>query len=567
MTSRYKSYAWKIAEQDRGRARELAASAGVPPLVAHLLLLRGVESPEAADRFLHPSMQQLSDPFLLTDMDLAVARIAQARDRNEAVLVFGDYDVDGISATAILVNALRRFGLTRIHHGMPLRLTEGYGLAPEHVDAACEKGAGLIITVDNGISSCEAALHAREIGVDLIVTDHHSIEGDLPDAAAVVNPKREDRAYAGYHLCGAGVAFKLSTALNGTPNDLDLASLGTVADIVPLAGENRLIVALGLRHIAKHRRLGIAKLAEVARADLAEITAEKIAFQLSPRLNAAGRLGDGMLALELLLSEDSAEAAHIAKRLDEANVERRAIENSIYDEAAAELDACFLPKQRSIVLARRGWHAGVIGIVASRVQTHYSRPALLIAIDEEGVGRGSARSGPGFDMMSALTPCQGFLERFGGHRSAAGFTIPEQSVDAFRDAFEQQAFGQLGEGEIVTELNVDAIASFSEIDSALLKAMELLEPIGHQNPAPVLCSMSVELVPKSTRVLKDRHLKLSLRQGGRVFPAIGFSMAERFYREDMPRQLDAAYTPQFNTWRGETTIQLNIKDLRPAESG
>lgn len=557
-------HTWRIADVDRVQTRALAEAVGIPSIVAHLLILRGQETPEEAQRFLLPAAKHLSDPFLLTGMREAVARIERARDANEHVLIFGDYDVDGIAATAILLSGLSRFGLCRVSHGMPLRLTEGYGLNEERVDAAQADGVSLIITVDNGISAHGAARRARELGIDLIVTDHHAIENVLPDALAVINPKREEGSYPGYHLCGAGVAFKLASALNGSMNDLDIAALGTVADIVPLLGENRVIVSLGLRHMTKYERIGLAKLACEAGMSLRDVSSEKICFQLGPRLNAAGRLDDGIMALNLLLSECPDEASTMARDLNTANEERRTIEKAIYEEALEELDACFMPEHRSIVLARRGWHAGVIGIVASRIQSDFNRPVIMIAVDEEGIGRGSARGGPGFDMMAGLTACQEYLERFGGHRSAAGLTITEDRTQRFRAAFEAEALRQLGSGELAPELSIDVLASFSEIDSALLKALERLEPIGHMNPAPVFCSMGVELVPQSTRVLKERHLRLSVRQGDTVFSAIGFNMAERYYREDMPRQIDIAYTPQFNTWRNETSIQLVLKDLRPA---
>jgi single-stranded-DNA-specific exonuclease len=544
----------------------LAEAVKVRSLIAQLLLRRGIETPEEASRFLAPSLRNLSDPFLLTDMRVAVERITRARDAGEAVLAFGDYDVDGISAMALLIGGLQRFGVTRVTHGMPMRLTEGYGLNPERVEAAQRDGVTLIITVDNGMGAHEAARRARELGVDLIITDHHSADGAFPEAVAIVNPKREPADHPAAPLCGAGVAFKLCMALNGTPNDLDIAALGTVADIVPLVGENRVLVALGLRHMAKYARTGIAELASKAQVNIAEMTAEKIGFKLGPRINAAGRLDDPMVALRLLLSESPHEASHIAGLLDEANAERQRIERAILDECVDELDACFLPRQRSVVLSRRGWHAGVIGIVASRLVTEYSRPTILIAVDEEGVGRGSARSGPGFDMMAALNACGEHLERYGGHRSAAGLTVREDRIQAFREAFEAQALAQLGAEEIVPELNIDAIAAFTEIDGALLKTLERLEPFGHGNPAPLFCSMGVEIVPQSIRFLKEHHLRVSLRQGDKVFSAIGFFMAERYHQESWPRVVDVAYAPKLNTYMNETTIQLELRDLRPANN-
>lgn len=556
---------WTIAEPDWPRARALAGAADVPPLAAHLLLRRGIETPDAARDFLYPALAQLSDPFLLSDMDVAVARLAQARDRGEMVLIFGDYDVDGVTGMAILVQAFRRFGLANFSYGMPLRLSEGYGLNPDHVNAAHADGVSLIVTVDNGMGAHAAADRARELGIDLIVTDHHAIEDTLPHALAVLNPKRESPDYPGSFLCGAGVAFKLSTALNGTPNDLDIAAVGTVADIVPLRAENRAIVALGIKHMTKYQRNGLAKLARQSGFELPSVSAEKIGFQLGPRINAAGRLDDAAAALRLLLTECPDEACALARLLNQANEERRTIEKAIYEEAIEELDACFTPDKRAIVLARAGWHPGVIGIVASRIENQYHRPVVIIAIDDEGVGRGSARGGPRFDLVSALGACSAHLEKYGGHCAAAGLTLRGGNIPGFTGAFEEEALRRLGAGAIVPELEIDAIAAFSQIDAALVKGLEMFEPIGRDNPAPVFCSLGVEAVPQSAQVLKERHLKLLFRQGGVALTAIGFGMAELLFQDRLRGPLDIAYTPQFNHWNGDSTIQLLIKDIRKSE--
>ena len=555
---------WTIAPMDRVAARELAEALDVPVIIGHLLHIRGIRTPEEGDKFLYPRLSHLSDPFLLTDMDRAVERIARARDKDESILVFGDYDVDGISATSILIHGLRRYGIARCSYGMPHRIQDGYGLNPERVRAAKAEGVDLIITVDNGIAAHDAAQEAQAQGIDLIITDHHTLDGDLPPAYAVLNPKREEESYAGAGLCGAGVAFKLAMALNGTPNDLDIAALGTVADVVPLQGENRCIVTLGLQHMAKHQRMGLSKLAAVSRLELNNISSQNIGFQLGPRLNAAGRLDDGTLALRLLLDDCPQETAAIARSLDEANEERRSIEREIMEQIVEELDAFIRPEQRGIVVARRGWHPGVIGIVASRLQIRYGRPVVIIAIAEDGVGRGSARAGSDFDMMASFSNCREHLVKFGGHRAAAGMTIEEEHVEGFRADFERDALRQLGEGELSRQLDIDVLASFNEIDSTLLKALERMEPVGHCNPAPVFSSFGAEIVPGSIKVLKDQHLKASFRQGEHVLSGIGFGMAERFYQEPISGSVDLAYTPQFNEWRGETTIQLLLKDIRPA---
>ncbi|MFP4501901.1 MAG: single-stranded-DNA-specific exonuclease RecJ [Candidatus Hydrogenedentota bacterium] len=555
---------WNVAEQDRAATQALAEALGVPPLAAHLLRVRGINDPEEGHRFLKPGIKHISNPLSLTDMDRAVARIRAARDRDEKVLIFGDYDVDGITAAAIAWRGLRRFGLHAVDCGMPARLTEGYGLSAGRVEAAHADGVTLIITVDNGIRAFDAADKARELGVDLIVTDHHAVDGPLPCAAAVVNPKRDGAEHPAYHLCGAGIAFKLCHALNGTMNDLDIAAVGTVADIVPLRGENRVIVGLGLRHMAKHQRTGLAALARVAGLDLRTLKAHHIGFQIGPRLNAAGRIGDGLPSLRLLLSESASEAARIADDLHKANEERRAIERGIYEDISTLLDKTFASAQRSIVLASTEWHAGVNGIVASRLVSRYHRPVVLISIEADGTARGSARGIPGFDMVGAFGACAAVLEQYGGHVAAAGCTIVPENIPAFTERFEEEARRQLGDEELLADLPIDAEAMFSEMDATLMNTVARLEPLGHMNPAPIFCTRHAEVVPRSHRILKEAHIKFAVRQNGRVFDAIGFGMADQWPAGTLPETIDLAYTPEFNTWNGETTIQLVVKDIVPA---
>lgn len=556
---------WRVAEEDRAKTSELAHNLGIPRIAAGLLTLRGIRTVEEGERFLAPSISHLSDPRSLTDMDRAVTRIEQARARDEKVLVFGDYDVDGIAGTVILLNALRRYGIAQCGFGMPSRMREGYGLGAEHVNEARADGVTLIITVDNGINAREAAEAAAEAGVDLIVTDHHQLEGSPPRAAAVVNPKREAPGHPAADAAGAGVAFKLAWALTGEVADLDLAALGTVADIVPLRGENRVLAAAGLAHMARQPRIGLAKLAIESGIDITQITAEKIAFQLGPRLNAGGRLGDGILPLTLLMTDSADDAVRIAAELSEANEQRRDIEREIFDQAVAKIEESCFEDKRSIVLAGRGWHPGVIGIVASRLQARYRRPVVLVAVDEDGVGRGSARSPESFDMAGALAACKRHLVRFGGHAAAAGLALAESDIPDFCAAFEIEAQRRLPDGQPSPVLDVDAQVSLSEIDGQLVSALDKLEPFGCMNPLPVFCSYAVEPVPNSYRVLQGGHVRLAVRQGSRVFGAVGFRMAESLAAEVCSQPLDIAFSPRFNTWRGETSIQLILKDARPSE--
>ncbi len=553
---------WKIAEGDRAKCMAWAKEFGIPRLIAHLMTLRDIDSLSQAEQFLHPALETIADPFLMTDMEVAVKRLRVAREQNERVLVYGDYDVDGITGTALLVCAFQRFGIKQCRYALPSRFAGGYGLSPERVDQAHADGVTLIVTVDNGINARDEARRAQELGIDLIVTDHHRIEGDLPHALAIVNPVREVSPSPSEHASGVAVAFRLAWALTGEQHDLDIVALGTVADVVPLRGENRILVAAGLEAMRKSCRVGIQALASVARVELSEVTSENIAFQLGPRINAAGRLGDGSQALELLLTDSKTEAKKIAKKLNADNDKRREIERDIFEEAVEELDATLSHDQHSILLAQRHWHPGVIGIVAAHLAGHYNRPTVLICVDEDGVGRGSARSRPDFDLVAGLVTCAEHLERFGGHRAAAGMTVMEDSIPHFRKAFEAEAARCLSGKDRNETLDIDALVSLSEVDAELVRSLNHLQPFGQSNPAPVLCSCGVEPLAGSVRALQGGHLRLAVRQGDCVRNAIGFRMSEKFADNIGSNPIDIAYTPQFNTWRGETNVQLVLKDIR-----
>ena len=553
-------YTWTLGQADRKLIGELARTTGLPRIVAQVLLLRGMTTPEAAHRFLNPSMDSLSDPFLLTDMRAAVERITLARDRGETVLVFGDYDVDGIAATALLTRALEHFGLRDVKYGMPNRLVEGYGLNPGRVLEARDEGVSLIVTVDNGISAQDAARTARECNIDLIITDHHNLDDSLPPALAVINPKREAEDHPARHLCGAGVAFKLAWALTGEIADLDIVALGTVADVVPLQGENRDLVAMGIEQARKKPRPGLYALSRVARVDLDLFRAEDIAFQLAPRINAGGRMGDGFIGLRLLLTDEPEEAQSLAQELDAANEERRLLEQTILEDALAQIEASGESDRRSVVLGSRNWHAGVVGIVASRLQKTYHCPTVLVAFDENGDGRGSARSVGDFDVSQAVGACQEHLIAFGGHRAAAGMSLREENMGVFQETFEAAVAGSITDEHLCPRLNVDAQVSLSEMDGRLLAQLDQLEPFGCANPSPVFSLYGAEVVHQSWRQLNGNHLRFTVREGPRVMVAIGFRMGERYEELVNSPMIDMVFTPRFNHWRGESTVQLVLKD-------
>ncbi len=555
---------WRLAPDNRAGARALAEAIGVHPAVARVLLLRGATNADAARTFLNPSADSMSSPFDLTDMQKAVDRIVLARDKNEKVMVFGDYDVDGIAGTALMVSALKRFGIGECAFGMPNRLHEGYGLSADRVDWAHALGVALIVTVDNGTSAHEAIARAESLGIDVIVTDHHLIERGLPPAFAVINPKREPAGHPAADICGSGVALKLAQALNGTLEDLDLAALGTVADVVPLVGENRVIVALGLRDAAKRKRVGLRALAEISKVSLDALRAEDIAYQLAPRINASGRMGDGLAGLTLLLTESEDEAWEKAEELNAANEERKLVEGETLTEALAILKESFNDSHRAIVLANRGWHRGVIGIVASRLQATHYRPVVLVALDDDGLGRGSARSIHGFNIAAAFEACSAHVVQCGGHAMAAGLTIKEDAVAAFRDAFEAIAREQLPSGELRRIIDIDAQVSLTEMDTRLVRTLEQLQPFGQGNSAPVFCAFGVHVPVNSWRELRGGHLKFVAKEGPRLTDVIGFRMADRMGALAGAPAVDLAFTPQLNTWRGETTVQLVLRDIRIA---
>lgn len=555
---------WEIAPVDWNARTALAEALDIPPILAHLLVQRGYADPATAKAYLTPTIEGLSDPFSLTGMREAVARIEAARDRKETVLVFGDYDVDGITGTALLSKTLEAYGCAKVLADMPMRLETGYGIDPVHVQQAHEQGVRLIITVDNGISAVAAADEARRLGVDLIVTDHHSLPPVVPQAYAIINPKQDGAEHPAYEIAGCAVAGKLAQALLGSMPALDLVALGTIADIVPLRGENRAFAAAGLQRMRKSPRLGIDHLMRKGKIKPDELSASDVAFQIAPRINAGGRLGDPKRGLRLLLEERPQTAHELARSLEEANLERRELERVMMEEAIQRVGVAIPAERRGIVLGRKGWHTGVLGIVAARVQRHYYRPTVLIGFDGTGYGRGSGRSISECNLVAALEACSDLLEEYGGHHQAAGLTIKQSNLEAFAERFEGAVRTQMGTTTPVRRLRIDAQLSLRQVEPDLMVALERLEPMGHENREPLFCAMGVRVVPESLRVLKDAHLKLVLRDDETAVNAIGFGMADKAEMIAEAEAVDAAFTLGWDRFRGGGTLQLKLLDIRPA---
>lgn len=548
----------------------LSRDQGLDPFVARVLACRGIGSGEEAGRFLSPSLSNLPDPFLLDGMEAAVARLLLARERNETVFVHGDYDVDGITSTAMVVLFLRSVGIPTGYH-IPLRLEHGYGLSPEGIRSIASQGASVVITVDCGISSVAEAELCRSLGIDLIITDHHTPGDILPDACAVIDPLLSPY-YPYPFLAGVGVAFNLmiglrkglreSGSFGSSPEPdlreyLDLVALGTVADLVPLLEVNRVFVQAGLKLLGNSARPGITALKKVAGVNGA-VSAGMVGFRLAPRLNAAGRLEDAAQGVELLLTRDWDEAQRLAGMLDASNAERQAVERQILHEAVLQLKG--VPgggSRRTIVLASGDWHPGVIGIVASRMVDLYHRPTILISL-QDGVGRGSGRSIPGFHLYKALHACEEMLVKFGGHRQAAGLSIDEETLVAFSDRFDEVASGLLTEEDLIPEIVLDGEIGPEELTLDAAELLERLAPFGMGNPEPHFALRGARVLAR--RILKESHLKLVLDVGGRRVEAIGFNMADR----PVPDLADLAISIQINEWNGKRGLQLRIKDMRPA---
>jgi single-stranded-DNA-specific exonuclease len=564
---------WETAVESAVEVDRLVQMLSVPRLVAHLLVLRGLSDPEAAHRFLNPSLDQLHDPWLLTDMGRAVERLSAAIARREQIVVHGDYDVDGITSTVILRRALELLGGDVVHF-IPDRLRDGYGLQADALDRLAAAGAKVVVSVDCGIRSIDAAERASALGIDLIITDHHEPDGVLPRALAVINPKRADCRYPDKNLAGVGVALKLVHALCTThdrarwlPSFVKLAAIGTLADVVPLVGENRVIAKVGLERMsAGPNSVGLRALIEGAGLSGKTLDSFHVAFMLAPRVNAAGRMSSPDIATRLLLASEESQAGEarlLAQQLNDENLRRQQEEAELVAQArkAIERDPA-VGAHNVLVVGGEGWHRGVIGIVASKLVETYHKPAIVLSIDGD-VAHGSCRSIAAFDMLGALEACADVFHRFGGHKQAAGLTMDAGRVPEFRARVNAIADDRLSPEDLVPRLRVDGVLGLESIDGGLVQSLEQLAPHGAANPRPVFSAEGVEVV-SGPRTIKERHLTMTLKQGRRVMRAIAWRAAPRAdFINEHRASIDVAFSLERSDYRGESTVELNVADVRP----
>ena len=566
---------WDTLDCNEAASIALAAALGVSPIVARLLCQRGLSDPELADRFLNPSLDHLHDPMLLADMSVAVDRIMGAIARKEKIAIHGDYDVDGVTSTVILRRALELLG-GNVMHFIPERLKDGYGLQPVAIERLHAEGVALVISVDCGIRGAEAGRRARELGVDLIITDHHEPDTELPPALAIINPKRTDCSYPDKYLAGVGVALKLVQALcrcagreKLMPGFIKVAAIGTLADVVPLVGENRVIAKLGLDLLTKGpHKVGLRELIDVCGLTGKTIDSYHIGFMLAPRVNAAGRMSTPDIAARLFLADDEAmveEVRQLALQLDGENVKRQEEEAEIL--AAAKKIVQTDPEigARSVlVVAGEGWHRGVIGIVASKLMDTFHRPAIVLSVEGD-IAHGSCRSFSRFDMLGALERCAHLLMRFGGHKQAAGLTLDAKRIRDLRLAVNDVADETLGPDDLMPRLRIDGGLTFREITGGVAAGVLALAPFGAGNPRPVFSARGVEIID-GPRKLKERHLKMSLKQEGRIFRAIAWRAAERHdFLAEHKAALDVAFSLEQNYYNGQTYVELTLADLKRPE--
>lgn len=561
---------WELVEsRPHEEIERLSRESRIPYTIARILINRGIETPEQVDRFFNPTNAHLHDPFLMRDMEPAVERIVMALGRRERIAIYGDYDVDGITAASMLYLFLKDLGGDVVPY-IPDRQNEGYGISETGIVELRKGGAGLIVSVDCGITSIAEAKIANSMGIDLIISDHHEPGDALPEALAVCDPKREGCGYPFKELSGVGVAYKIAQGIIQRLNldaeyaekYMDLVALGSAADIVPLVDENRVFVKLGLEKINNQPEVGLASLIETACIKAGKIEVGDIVFGIAPRINAVGRLGSALRAVKLLTTRDRSFSREVAGVLEEENRRRKDIDNTTLEEAVAEIERTMNPfEARSIVLSRDGWHPGVIGIVASRLIERYYRPTVMITI-EGGQGKGSARAIAKFDIYQALKACSDLLLQFGGHKYAAGLTIAKENIPEFKKRFEQVCRDMIPEEDLIPKIKIESEISLDEITSEVVGSLKRFAPFGPKNNRPNFFSRGLDVLD-IPRIVGSNHLKFRAGQGGVSFEAIGFNLGQQISRfGNGNRTVEMVYAVEENEYNGRKSVQLRIKDLR-----
>ncbi len=555
-------------QQDQ-KVQHVARTLSLPQPIAEILVGNGVESPDQAEAFFRPSREQLVDPMVMRDMEKAIECLTNALLERRRIVVYGDYDVDGVTSVALLVLFLKDVSGDVIYH-IPERNSEGYGLSVDGVDDSIQRGASVLVTVDTGITALEEIAHARKAGMEVVVCDHHKPGAELPDATAILNPKLPEEPYPFRELAAVGVVYKLCQAmvlrLGMDPGVLDryidLVAIGSAADIVPMVHENRVLVSRGLRKINREPMVGVGALLQVAGLMRRDVDVGSIVFGLAPRINAVGRLGSAERAVRLLCTKNREKALRIAQVLETENRQRKSIDHETLEEAVRQVEEeSDLAHDRVIVLAKDGWHSGVIGIVASRIIERFHRPTVMITIDEEGMGKGSARSIPGFDVYEALHNCMDLLEQFGGHKYAAGLTIRKENVPELRKRLKAWCAERLSMDDLLPRLRVDSEIGLRQINRGFLEHVMRFAPFGPHNQRPHFLTRLVKLRGES-RLVGNGHFLARVEQDGIEFDVIGYGMGHRVEEfQQVDRPVDLVYTVVENNWPGNGGIQLHLKDI------
>lgn len=555
---------WQICETDKEKVNELKSKYNISELLATILVNKNITTQKEINEFLNPTRNDFFDPFLMNDMDIAIKRIKKAIENQEKVIIYGDYDVDGITSITVLKSFLKDVGLD-VDYYIPNRLEEGYGLNKNAIDEIAKKEYKLMITVDCGISAIEEVDYANSLGIEVIITDHHEPGDEIPKALAVVDNKRKDNKYPFRELAGVGVAFKVSQALAQSMNIreeeylkyLDIVCVGTISDIVPLVSENRVITKLGLKLVKQTRNMGLRAI--INSSGYSQINSTTISFGVAPRINACGRMGKAEQALKLLLSKDIYEVNKLTQELNSYNRERQEIEKEIFENVLTKIEQNNLAKNRTIVVGGENWHHGVIGIVSSKITEKYFKPSILLSFEEDGTGKGSGRSIPGFDLHEALMKCENCLEKFGGHSMAVGLTIKKENLEQFYKEFEKIAEENEIEN-IIPIINVDAKIELDKIDKSVVEDLKQLEPFGEANKTPTFALKNIRI--DSIRALSEgKHLKLTLRENNQIINAIGFNIGELAEAYKIGDKIDIAGVLEINTFNGIDNLQINIKDI------